>query len=1122
MEASYYLIMALFLVISALIVFWRGKISSWYFLLAGVTAAVLSAVLTFSLTAEEVSGLILTWIDSILSGTPFQPLRPLAAAANGLPGQHNLALTVLLAFYFFAVRPAVFFMCLIIARAVFDYARKAGHSTTNATQDLKRHDYSDAVKAINARVAAISGLAPLALAVAAGCLLIVAGVLSDYGEGWTWKTDKFDLNPLVLIKPLFWIGIYAFLLETLGHILSLEKRIGDGLHEDHPQRLAGPDMRRRPLQEMYEKAVERFSGRTPDGSLILYHNVSSGLRDLGGPGYRAPRTSLSEERLESIPLWRIESIMLNEVHLSQQDARQNAEIFAKFLDQTHNLIFNEPLSPVHIRILFALCEYQQSQGKVSLIICPQQHRDYIDNALLDCASQSLASRIQNPVTLKAAQRLRSGGFAGQGLGLEDNRAYSYILVSDKDVGEELLGPNAAVVGLLHDLGMVVALYAEDLEISALRLQLPRLWMQVERNLSVIVQAGGSLQDHVKLAQALFPSVARSYQMISLQLRALSKTYLIIWDAERKTATRLAADFLKIAPENKRNPGPASLNLAALAASNNEVASFFETDTPVNLSALDRLIKRARDATEAHGIEGRYAHEFVNLQGLRGKIDRRSRFIIVEERNNLLVALAGLYDRFLQGEIWLNVVTHDYPLRDYHLSGLREPGAADAGFQLPPDPMGGIQELLVSLYGAMAAVPQGAPGIARYDIITRFVDQLPLQLRKNFVPGKDGIDRLFKSVGARPGIVLRRSAEDTYYAIDKHDGTPVELETAMEVRQPNKDIPADFVSRSDVGLTVFPNQVIIVDGREHLVREISGNRIFTDGQSVLDGSFPRTLPVLDYRFLNWNDDAALELDTAGKPASWLPEKKEVLGERGFLTHSYGRFARTTIGKINFGEDLPALHPSNLINATPYKAGETIVQEHKYRSVLHMRLATPPLPFDELPKLAFTLGVTFQDVIRSLFPRWDYRLFCVSPQASPIFQQWRKDLGDLNLHQGENEKERLNRFLAFTYPALSGYPPVPVPVPVSGALNSKREEDAAFAAVDLFLIEDSDIDLGIIRAYAARAMWGFEEVFRYLDWLVNKKDGKSAYHSFGTGLDSDLLVYGKALETINLRLRGARGD
>jgi hypothetical protein len=1127
-----YGLLILFLLTTLWILLRRDAIKGWYNVATGFVACVAGVVWSFNLSDKELMRVVLDALLWMQLTRPWQTLQDLVRQILPpsllspivdllrdffrqalLDYEAQLVPVFLLLTYFFVSRLAGLFLSIFFRLAVNTWLRQHGTGSdlqAAAPQDMpekrpwmarltfrKKQDASrpmtlaEAFRGLNAYLAVSSGSRTLRWVLSGLLAFLFLSVISAHQLG-SPASGGFDWNPFAVHPQVFWLGLYIFAAELLGQLLKLKRSKPFRRRMRRSERAAVAalpslvPLYRRGILDHGAYVLAKWQGKVPSTKPAPVSRVSP------APSY------LDGDRRKLFALRIIARILRDDAKLPAEVLTRWLADMERFIREPRYMIFHEALHPLHLRILFALCMDQQSRGRISLIICPEHIVKDVELALKECASSSLASLVQRGVVL--------GGTRGPPLRTE--QSYSYVIVADTQVERELLGSGPAAQFVLENLGMIVALEAQDLQVSLLRLRLPRLWLRVPREdeISILVQVG-SLDNYVGLAEALLRrSKAYNPFVWSTRFADASSTHTILWRSSQDTAKSI---FQKYLSPTAGEGFSTSLSLVTYAMSGSEQAyrpnRAFLNQNEVT-SAEDQLAN-ARIAETDQPIASSLKHASSGSEDAR----KAARVVIVEERVNFLTALARFHDWHRHNEILLNLVVHDYPLRDFHVFRTGGKGLPSDDAQMAPNPRGGVRELVSTLHDALRERRGEAPddvGLRRSQIVDKFLERLPSRLQSELalVPGVNGFKRLFDQLGSPvPAIKAHREESETRYEIDggSRDDFP-ELHFSIPVRVEGKDRLR--VPSGDVGLTILPSQTILIEGWQHYVEDISRTHIrcYAQQRPGRDVVFP----ILEYRW----EMLPTKSSTASQPASpvreatstWLLDRSNNQGGTLWIAHHYGSMTRRTVGRVSFREDVEPLTRregrQGLITATNFEAAAQHPQRRDYQSILQLKFNyLPDVTQAELPLFAFTTCVVVQDVVRARFPRWPHRINVVSPHAAQVFELCRGDPQRLGL-QNPEEKARLSQLLACIYPRLVVEPPEPV-LPAEDAARNGKHKVGSF---DVYLIEDSDFDLGIARQIQSSPEALLGQIWRYLDWL--RQEGfRSRYHRFGAAVESPLLMF-----------------
>ena len=674
----------------------RTAVNGWYLVVMGLVACVAAATWNFSLSDKEVMRLVLDallWLQRELLndvvGYLFRTLpsamSPLAAVFDWLKdlfkqtfinNEIRLVPFFLLLTYFVISRPAAFIVRLIfeiLSRALLRYGAKStqfdlaekessvnGSGWRNRLLFWRRRDPSkpmvtaDALRGLNASLGVSAGsyvLRPLLFAV---LLFLFASFCLGHRLGPPAGSASFDWwDPFAAHSQVFWLGLYVFAAELLGQLLRLGgPRLFQrtALKMNRPPSVVAPD-----LVPLY------LRGLRDHGAHILAKRMGNReARSASTIRQSVAKTGFEQGKKEPFALKNIAQILQADANFTDASLTSRLKDIEQFLrtpgyqawqPAPRYMILHEALHPLHLKIIFALCADQQSRGRVSLIICPENIVRDVDTALKQCASSSLASLVQRGFVLGRNQ--------GQ-LGAE--KSYSYIIVADTDVERELLSAGSSVQFVLENLGMIVALEAQDLQVSLLRLRLPRLWLRVPRDeIKILVQVG-SLANYRSVAQALFPRDSNETVLPPInwptKFGDTSVTHTIVWRGGEKTADSVLEKYLvpKSAPTYSTG-----LALVAYAMTGPEKErAFRKNSSSINQSEVNDAAFRLANA-RIDGTDQIFGDALQPASQGSENARKASRVIIVEERTNILTALTQFHDWYRHGEILLNIVVHDYPL-----------------------------------------------------------------------------------------------------------------------------------------------------------------------------------------------------------------------------------------------------------------------------------------------------------------------------------------------------------------------------------------------------------------------------------------------------------------------------
>ena len=1128
------LLFSVFVTLSLLIMLLRTRRSGWFFTIMGLLFAAAGSYWTFTLSEKEVADVFLRFLSDTVDSIG----RSWLFLLTGIPSSFVLtikdAITDLMALHEPRVPAVVLLGAYFVGKWMAWWAWSLPRGLVTLALRGRPSDSVERLRAINQRIAGTAGVQWLSFPLFLGMLVLAGSFSVDHGKALA-PSGVFR-EVLAVHGPVFWLGIYVLLIEVLAQIIALDR---EGDLEPPAKSLIGAGRHKRPsIAHLYEKALEEHN------KYLLYWERPQGAPWKGNTeSADVPRRVAAERKqLEGKPLAvrRIDRILRAhpprhvDTVLSIGDADHN--IFLKgvedFLEGKSELLIEEALHPVHLEIVFALCEHHQAEGRMSLIICPDALVDYVEHWLARYRSRSFSGLVQ-----------RSGNAQDIGELLVD-RSYSYIVVAESDV-PTLLGAKREARHLLDNLGFICCLELQELQVSLLRMQLSRLWLRVKRaSVRVMVQATG-LEGAVSLARVLFSdfdqhqpkSATRQLEPVKARLNLDDTTdrYLLVWQNDKQAAQSVWREAVPGLGDTRLS---SLLGLAAFAWRGGEQPRFAASKLDVNKSEVMQAqtipsVQRASQPGPPLGAALAQAAE-VDVE-----TDSSARVVVAHTRTSVLTAVGQFYDRYLDPnkEVLICVSAHRYPLRDYYIGRFRHDsdrsaGVLSSGTQVARNPVGGVNELLKTLHDVLREWsepdPDGRRGLRRGLIFEKFVGQLPdgLSSRLTPTPGKSGLTKLFQDAGVALKLRLERDEDDTRYYADAADHMGVQ---ELDMQLPVKDNAGHEIGRvpaADVGLSILPQAHLLIKGEEHSV-ELLESRAVRASPTRVDVQQARLAvhPVLEYEFLY--RDRTTWTPELGRTPDWVSQ--ETFNQDGLrIIRHLAFFRRLTIGSVMYPDDSAPLDENGVLHGSYFDREHRIERCRDYQPVLQFRITESQrsLAGYDRTKLAFTLAVVVQDVTRALFPRWSHRLFAVAPAAAPVFLACGKPRDLISLHSGTGDRAHLDNILAYLYPRLrvsapnqeSSSFPSGAPVP-KAPLDEQGSEP-----LNIFLIEDSDLDLGVVRSLASERFARdrlMNEARSYLHWLVEHFDGKSIYHRFGGTVDATYLDFNAARACLD-ELWGGRAN
>ncbi len=476
---------------------------------------------------------------------------------------------------------------------------------------------------------------------------------------------------------------------------------------------------------------------------------------------------------------------------------------------------------------------------------------------------------------------------------------------------------------------------------------------------------------------------------------------------------------------------------------------------------------------------------ASLDALDEAAEERVLLRIVQD--DLHAALTERYDASPNQRVLVNLLAEqEAPLHafmlDLLLQGEAPSGPAELDRLWPllsPKPRGGVKELLTTLNGVLARTPGRPFGVSREDAELRFLAQLPNPIREalEITPTAGGVQRLFRrfvETEIRPSVLTER---DPHLPAKLYMSSPID-DPALEL---DTQVASDDVRIrvSDANLLFLEEQTIILGNRRlRLDRIDRGRPIWQPLDFDAGATLMQYQNVISYQLETRASDAYADIAhiSMAEPRHW--NRNAAAYRSTFLAVSFQRlthgFYATPKGAAWFVDG----RRHDAFGSTTLPGGPRS-RSQLFQAAWRLRIE-PREPFseDELPTAAFMLAIVFQDVLRSLFRRHRHRLQVVALEAAKLQRVDVRDLPDTPLD-----------LLRAAYPRLELTGPL-----AKGRFPWDDAPDDAPQAINLLVLEDSDMDLGLVRALFDYDDELIGKITQYVSWL-RRSDWRSSYHSFG---------------------------
>lgn len=809
------------------------------------------------------------------------------------------------------------------------------------------------------------------------------------------------------------------------------------------------------------------------------------------------------------------------------------------LEAGQSIQFMETLTPRHFEHLSRLLQRLViDRGRSAIIICPPQSLNVVETAFQQTAHQRRNAQVQ----------------VWRVLDHVPNRDLPIdVIVCSLEHLQEMCNKSEEYDTELRRLGAIFVLNLDQIDTGLLRIATERLRSLVPHHddVSVIAQSEPILDQDQRVAQLIWSGEKLIHS--GLRIDDQSNRFVTIWNARSDETGRDA--------EKEKLDLSARLMRFSFEESDELMDSGNHSGPPLGPYIWDRFgrfnqtywrknVVRALRNDENEKI----ADIFTNIEPQRlGPPPSSYPIAVIEDVSNLADALRlGVGNGEM--DVVVEIVQRNYPLGNLMYeklsNGLDEAGSDSRELRhvldkfheefgsLSPLPKNGPVEHAQAVVAELEARRQGMSQ-RRIKALREFTDSKTLrQLRVSAT--KVGLSRLFQlAIGAR--LQLNQSRDDNHipnYAVSDSDRERarragslrfLDLFDTNNRRQPIKLADADH------GLTYALGTELLIDETRFKV-----NRQPQDGYSIgvqrdedvmTDTSFERVYAFHLPREVSFepanrhairNEDNFAVIDCMQEPNGKHPSELALchlqVARRTVATHRYQSidhpFADDRAPQ-RYPCDVPA--PSRLRNALLLR---TYGAQQKGRRTQKSQFSNT----------AFTLCVTLQDTLQALFPMQFRRLAVFSP-------------GDLGLRMdnlsttARSSTEALRHFairrqpcLGLLYPDSDEVNPSPDVQLLreasdrfedfgSAVLTKARHEqnlrpiENAEPLIDLYIVEDSDHDLGVVRAISEDWKRVLELWLEFLTYCENyARNNGEFFYKFGTTAVPDCFDFAGAREIV----------
>lgn len=826
-----------------------------------------------------------------------------------------------------------------------------------------------------------------------------------------------------------------------------------------------------------------------------------------------------------------------------------------------NIIFEEPLSDLHYRLLAEAAHLAQDGGGSTLLLCP----DIAYRPVRDRLRQTFGPHCPDITQTWWCQK--DGPF-------DRSQVYSLMLVTEEGLQTHLIGEQADDFRqVLERLRLLIVVDAHRLDPSLLRLHLALLWTRAPAERVRVIVQGAPRQGVTNLYDGLFGETGRSHHPLSLRAQTRSCRHTLVFRNSRTARDALLARYAGASGERTRHY------------------------TGIDLVPLI-LLPVLRDGFPAVHLEPRDVRGRMRWDDLPLRFDSERWFgsrdlatllkqvptlsqpefrdgsivALIEDRFNLHDAFADLARTRLPAEMLTLVVSHAYALRDFlaDRERLGHAVAGDAGLPflpIAPRPRGGLRELALVLLLRLVTRPGGdgaaaAPGLTR-TLAAAYFQRLgnPALLRAfAFSPTRSGIQALLASqfpeetfeiekdrsiAGARgpdPSLVRHASfADDVRYLCRNHTRLPASVGAYVPlIRSGVGHSMVGWAPRDDYGLSFAEGTPALVNGRYFKVMNVTRDSTFVESLDNLNAHFPSIQGDVVLRFCRLY---TLTLTASTAVLAESPQREMI---RPGLQRIHAFLCLPVARATMAYQVMDSLEPSRrggmagVTRELDRAAQVRRVHPSVHAAAIRFEIeGMDGLGGEATARVAFTLAALLNDLLECLFPGLGHRLAVLSPQAGPAVTALLK------------QRDAVAQFLVLRYPRLVpgapedlSAPPAP-PGTVQEALGlllcsadpsaaasagaavppeagPEAGEDAADTmTIDLLVVEDWPGDLGVARAvhdYHATVLRALQQ---FTAWLASTPDTATRFYGFGSDRLPEVFDFAAAAEVVTAVTGNAGG-
>ena len=879
----------------------------------------------------------------------------------------------------------------------------------------------------------LPGLArPAALTALILCMILVVAPVVVLNALGPEQTVFFIRTP--------WIGVFAVL-------VALADTVWERRQVDAPEMVAegetvAPKSR---LRDLIRDLVARY------GRHILMIDPSRALAPSTESTSLGPRATGLEKRIDRI---------LRETYdIDATAAATAARAVRGVSDRTASIVIEETLTRAHLAVVAELCRNEQDNGQLTLIVCPEVDCDQFEKALLNHYDSNLEALGYEGVRFDGQMSLRPSALP------------AFLTVSEKDFEAYALTQFDTLPEWSRTIGAIVLVNAQDMDLSRLQIGFRQLWTRIDEETVGAVCLTSGVRGAKDLASLVMSDRRKAvFEPLSLGDSNDTERTVIVWRDDSDLGREVAGT-----PEFARHVSPAIDTLAGLQLhvwSKEFATCLMDPEGLIDRTAVENLERSLTGG--ALGTVRRFADGSASTLGSYYAEDRAADregidVVFSNEDGDLITTMTRSFLVDRPGNTLVNIVSRDWPLRDYVLEAMLALGKNSNILQsdvtpMAPRPDGGLQEVLYRLLSALRREPMTAD-----EIHAGYIGRLPAQVLATLdaSPRRKGLEKLFEDlIGERMDIESVDGTEGLRRYTAPHGASrpPFTVPAGTDRMDPYTSLP-----RADIGTKYLSGRTILIDQDRFLVGRVSEEfvQLAPNSTATPDQAWPELLYEFGSVELQ-RKGGALFIVAASLPT--ITDSVRIAAKQAYVT-----FHRRTLGYYQHDAEEPPF----VDGAAPTRStGEVFATTRNHQRALFLRFTTAEPVVT--PEFALTAALLAQDCARALFPRQRSRIRVIAPQASAM----QKRMSDAPGEHAPGDVFAARSVARLQDPENRAVFAINDGEDGSGGGSGSGDGDRTI--LDLVLIEDSDHDLGIVKALAVNSSSLLTMMCGFAAWCAGRED------------------------------------